>query len=231
MTDYIKKSENYPIRAAYLFIPICLVVSLSCAGIGDKRYVENNTFISSYPKMAIKVNPELKYVGEYHGDIFKQATFDMDMRSAKLERVFHIFCQKASDGNAKRGIVISTYGLPGGYYWLSEPFTSEKGKKGKLDTGETEVAGMNWQYAMWTTKNFFGPAKDFVHDAGYSTTNQHLVFAIGRILTHEKDTTMLLYYVEDLEHCGYPHKMFSEGKSKFIDEFMQRGFNAFQFLK
>jgi hypothetical protein len=186
----------------------------------EKRYVENNTFISTYPKMAIKVSPEFEYLGEYHGDIFKKATFDMDMRDHKYERTLYIFCEKGSDSSVKRGIIIYTNKVPEGVRWGSEPFTSEKFKSRAMDTGETEVGGMNWQYSIWSAKNFFGFAKDFVHEAGYSTTNQHLVFAIGKIITHKEDTMMFLYYIEDLRESGSD-----------LDRFMDRGLIAVQFLK
>jgi hypothetical protein len=230
MTDCRRKYRNQFVRVTYLLMAISLVLIVSCATVSEKRYVENNTFLSNYPKMAIKVSPELKYVGEYHGDIFKKATFDMDMIRHKQERTLYIFCEKGGDGSVKRGVTIFTIKVPEGVRWLSEPFTSEKSKRGKMDTGKTEFGGMNWRYAMWTTNNFFGTAKDFVHDAGYSTTNQHLVFAIGKIITHEEDTIMLLYYIEDLRGSGFPNTMF-EDKKRFLDEFFQRGLSAVQFLK
>jgi hypothetical protein len=88
---------------------------------------------------------------------------------------------------------------------------------------------MNWRYAIGPTKNFFGSAKDFVHNAGYSTTNHHFMCVIGRIMTSNKDTIMFIYYIEDQTDCGFPHVMFSEGKRKFIDDFMQRAFSTMQF--
>ena len=235
MTDCKKKYRNQFVKAAYLSMAISLVLTTGCTTVGDKRYVENNTFISTYPKMAIKVRPELKYVGEYHGDIFKRVTWDMDMRDHKHERTLYIFCEKGSEGNVKRGIFIYTIKLPEGAHWVSGPFTSEKSKRGKLDTGETEFGGMKWPYAIWSTGNFFGFAKDFVHDAGYSTTNQHLVFAFGRIITHEQDTIMLLYYIEDLRECRPDMQRLPlkppKDEEGFVHLFMSRAFKAVQFLK
>jgi hypothetical protein len=77
MTDYREKDRTQFVRVAYLLMAISLALSVSCATMSERRYVENNTFISTYPKMAIKVTPELKYVGEYHGDKFKDAQFAM----------------------------------------------------------------------------------------------------------------------------------------------------------
>ena len=220
MTDYAKKYKIQFVRVAYLLMAISLIVSVSCTTMSERRYVENNTFISNHPKMRIKVSSELKYLGEYHSDIRKQATFDMDMKDHKIERVFHIFAQRGSDDSVKRGVVICTYYLPGGARWLSEPFTSEKSERGRLDGGKIEVGGEDWQYGIWRFKNFFGIASDFVQDAGYSTTNKHLAFGIGRIVTYKEDTIMQIYYIEDQRISGFD-----------LPEFMDRGLKAVHFTE
>ena len=103
MTDYEKKYRNQFVRVAYLLMVISFVLTGGCATVSEKRYVENNTFISTYPKMAIKVSPEFQYVGEFHLDRYMQATFAMDKMDVKAQRVLYIFCQKGNDDNVKRG--------------------------------------------------------------------------------------------------------------------------------
>ena len=94
---------------------------------------------------------------------------------------------------------------------------------------------MNWRYAIWGTRNFLGLAKDFLHEAGYLTTNPYLVFAIGRIITHEEDTVMFLFYIEDLREFRSEMKRFRwmslEDREKFVNEFMDRAFNNVQFSR
>ena len=235
MTDYKEKYRNQFFKVAYFLMAISFVLTVGCATVSDKRYVENNTFISTYPKMAIKVSPELKYVGELHPDRFMQAPFDVDSMEVKAQRDLYIFCQKGNDDNVKRGVAILVNKLPKPHRWHSQPFTSEKSKKRKMDTGETKFGGMNWRYAIWRTRNFFGFAKDFLHEAGYLTTNPHLVFAIGRIITHEEDTVMFLFYIEDLREFRSEMQRFRwmplVDRERFVNEFMDRAFKTVQFSK
>lgn len=226
MSTFEKRSKSYSISTAYILMAVSLVLCFSCATISEKRSVENNTFTSTYPKMAIKVSPELKYVGEYHGDIFKDA-FGDDYSRTKVDQVFYIFCQKGDHGNAKKTLAIRVCSVPEGFYWLSDSF----GTGSKIDSGKTKVGGMSWEYAVWTTKDLFGPAKNFMQNQGFSTANQHLVGAIGKIISHDRTTKMIVYYTEDLRYCGFPNTMFAVGKKKFVDEFMQRALNALKFMK
>jgi hypothetical protein len=233
MTDSVEKSKDHLMHTLYIFMAIYLLVTFNCAGISGKRYVENNTFISTYPKTAIKVSPELRYVGEYRGDIF-QDTRAWDHLKAKIERVFHIFLQKGDEDNINKGVVIAIFELSEGFHWTSDVV---KKPRSAIDSGEIEIYGKAWPYAIWRTSNFFGPAKDFVQDQGFSTNQTFLVGAISKVIDYTPggdalgNIKLAIYYFEDLKHCGYPHRMFSEGKSKFIDEFIQRAFDAFQFLK
>lgn len=200
----------------------------------EKRYVENNTFISTYPRMAIKVRPELKYLGEYHGDLFKDVVGDYYTQT-KVEQVFYIFCQKGDDGNAKKALAIRISSVPDGFYWRSDSFATGS----KIDSGKTEVGGMNWVYAVWATNDLFGLAKNFIQNQGFSTTNQHLLGAIGKIVTPDRTTKMIVYYAEDLEDTGYPSyaqwnkrvSLLSDNQRKFVNEFIDRGFKTIQFLQ
>jgi hypothetical protein len=188
----------------------------------EKRYVENNTFISTYPKMAIKVSPEFEYLGAYRGEKFGDAAA-WDFRTAKIERVFHIFCQKGDAGDINRGVVIAIFKLSEGFYWTSNSVI----KPGRaMDTGEIEINGKVWPYAVWRTQNFFGPAKDFIQDHGLSTNQHFLAGVISRVIDYSPDadalgnTKMAIYYIEDQNICGYD-----------LGQFRDRGLKAVHFMK
>jgi len=233
MTHFIKRSKDHLMPTVYILMAICLITTFNCAGISGKRYVENNAFISTYPKMAIQVSPELKYVGEYRGEMFR-VSWEWDHLKAKIEQVFHIFLQGGDGDNINKGVVIATFELSEGFHWTSDAI----GKSGNYtDLGETEIDGKAWPYFIWRTRNFFGPAKDFVQDQGFSTNQTFLVGAISKVIDHTPGGDALgsiklaIYYFEDQSQSGFPHITFSDGKPKFIDDFMQRGFNAAQFVR
>jgi hypothetical protein len=196
-----------------------LVLTTGCATVTEKRYVENNTFISTYPKMAIKVSPELKYVGEYRGNIFKDT--QTGMRTANIERVFHIFLEKGDEGDINKGLVIATFKLSTGFHWLSE---SLKEPRNAVDSGEIKINGKVWPYAIWPTTNFFGPAKDFVQNHGFSPNQYFLAGVISKVIDHTQGevlggTKLAIYYIEDRRISGSDSA-----------QFMDRGLKAIQFL-
>jgi hypothetical protein len=222
MTDYRKKYENQFAEAAYLLMAISLALSLSCTTMSEKRYVENNTFISTYPKMAIKVSPELKYVGEYRGDIFQDSRA-WDHLKTRIERVFHIFLQKGDENDINKGVVIATFKVSEGFYWTSD---SLKKPGSAMDSGEIKIRGKVWTYAVWRTKNFFGPANDFVQDHGFSTNQHFLVGVISKVIDHTPtggdalgNTKMAIYYIEDQRICGSD-----------LGQFKNRGLKTVQFI-
>jgi hypothetical protein len=222
MTDYRRKYRNQFAGVAYLLTAISLALSLSCATMSEKRYVENNTFISTYPKMAIKVSPELEYLGEYRGDIFKDG-IGYDFQRAKIERVFHIFLQKGDEGDINKGVVIATLKISEGFYWTSD---SLKKPGSAMDSGEIKINGKVWPYAVWRTKNFFGPAKDFVQDHGLSTNQHFLVGVISKVIDHTPtggdalgNTKMAIYYIEDQRIYGSD-----------LGQFKNRGLKTVQFI-
>jgi hypothetical protein len=202
MTDYRKKYRNQFVRVAYLSIAISLALSVACATMSEKRYVENNTFISTYPKMAIKVSPEFEYLGEYRGNIFKDT--QIGMRTTNIERVFHIFLEKGDEGDINKGLVIATYKLSTGFHWLSD---SAKEPRNAVDSGEIKISGKVWPYVIWPTKDFFGPAKDFVQNHGFPTNQYFLVGVFSKVIDHTQGeafggTKLAIYYIEDRRICG-----------------------------
>jgi hypothetical protein len=222
MNDYRRKYRNQFVKVAYLLMAISLVLSVSCATMSEKRYVENNTFVSTYPKLAIKVSPEFEYLGEYHGDIFKDG-IGYDFERAKVEEVFYIFCQKGDGGDINKGVVIATYTVSEGFYWTSDAL---KKPGSAMDSGEIKISGKVWPYAVWRTKNFFGPAKDFVQDHGLSTNQHFMVGVISRVIDHTPtggdalgNTKMAIYYIEDQRICGYD-----------LAQFRNRGLEAVHFI-
>jgi hypothetical protein len=220
MTDYTKKYTNLFVRIAYILMAISFVLSAGCATVSEKRYVENNTFISTYPKMAIRVSPELKYLGEYHGNKFKDAQFAM--RTANIDQVMHIFLEKGDEGDINRGLVIATFKLSIGFHWLSD---SVKKPGSAVDSGEIKINGKVWPYAIWPTTNFFGSAKDFVQKHGFSTNQDFLVGVISKVIDHTQGealggTKLAIYYIEDRRISGSDSA-----------QFMDRGLKVAQFLK
>jgi hypothetical protein len=219
MTDYRKKYRNQVVMIVFLLIAISLVLTAGCATVTDKRHVENNTFISTYPKMAIKVSPEFEYLGEYHGNMFKDA--QTGMRTANIDQVFHIFLERGDEGSINKGLVIAIYKLSIGFHWLSD---SVKKAGSAVDSGEIEINGKVWPYAVWATNNFFGPAKAFVQDRGFSADQYFVVGVISKVIDHTHGealggTKLAIYYIEDRRISG-------SDSARFMD----RGLKAIQFL-
>ena len=93
-----------------------------------------------------------------------------------------------------------------------------------MDWGEIKISGKAWPYVIWQTKNFFGPAKDFVQNHGFSTDQPFLVGAISKVIDYSPEadalgnTKMAIYYIEDRRISGSDPA-----------QFMDRCLKAFQF--
>jgi hypothetical protein len=99
-----------------------------------------------------------------------------------------------------------------------------------LDSGEIKISGKVWPYAIWSTDNFFGPAKDFVQDKGFPTNQPFLVGTISKVIDHTLGealggTKLAIYYIEDRRISGLIRS------SSDSAQFMDRCLKAVQFLK
>ena len=99
-----------------------------------------------------------------------------------------------------------------------------------MESGETRINGKVWPYAIWATTNFFGPAKDFVQEQGFSTNQYFLVGVISKVIDHTQGevlggTKLAIYYFEDQRISGW------KTSGSDLAQFMDRGLKAVKFLK
>jgi hypothetical protein len=138
----------------------------------------------------------------------------------------HIFLEKGDEGDINRGLVIATLKLSIGFHWLSD---SVKKPGSAVDSGAIKINGKVWPYAIWSTKNFFGSAKDFVQKHGFSTNQDLLVGVVSKVIDHTPGealggTKLAIYYIEDRKISGWG----TSGSA--LAQFKNRSLKAAQFL-
>jgi len=67
-----------------LFIFILLTLIFSCASSRVVRNVSDNKFYSSYPKIAVKLDPDLKYLGKIEDSLMIERTYN-ELLTARVE--------------------------------------------------------------------------------------------------------------------------------------------------
>ena len=206
------------IRKPMLIILFCLFLS-ACVTTAPIRTVDNNTFISDYPKIKIQVSQEFEYNGTYERK-YKTPAVDRTRDPIETIQNTYRFVIKDEDFKIVRIFMIrlsrvsTRYGDTGG---TKKDYDLEF-EKVKIN-GETFNKSTN----MTTFK------KEYLPMYGLYTS-------VSRVIDTNRRYELYLNYCEDLTKSGYPvhawqdPRILTREQRKIIEEFNKRFMAAFKVL-
>jgi len=215
---------------------VCIVfyaLLSGCASLRVERLVQDNVFYSSYPQYAIKVDPEIKFVGKVDNSMYRQSDTD-PLFSANIKSDAYFFAQ-IKDNRVNKGVLIKFDELNTGY-WLPDLFDKVKTK---LVSGVTKINEVSYQYVITNMPMANTSEIKYITDKGYITSNCYL----WKALKAKKSEQVLLsiIYTEDIsnneELKGYKcfdwnkSELLLEDQKKFLREFNLRADKNIEILK
>ena len=177
-------------RICRLFL---LVMLLGCSSFSPERaVVPDNVFTSNKsPDINIGIGQNFEYIGKVTSKKNKKFRSHPGGASASFES--HIFGEVEGNNNLKRLVLIRILKINNGY-WLSDHFSDVKHM---LETGETSVEGVNYQYAVFPdTMPFIDYEELFLFDSGYMIPSCFIVKALARREGLNKKNKYYVAYLE-----------------------------------
>lgn len=199
-------------------LPVVMVIGLflmtGCVG-AYKRGVQDNTFYSTYPKVAIKMAPDFEYVDKEKETDYSFLTGSETTTGIHVER--YIF----ADTLTRKYSIIRIAKLTRQYtYWRSDltGYVSNY-----LDAGIEEQLGETYQYIVVVQKNDFDECM--------------MTKWVGRVIGGNRNTMLNIFYSEPINLEGHGcennwqdlSKLSVEQKA-FYDKFMENADQNMEFI-
>ncbi len=173
---------------------LLLALILGCSVLQINREVRENTFVSSYPNLAIKVSPEYKYIGNIDDKSTGQSISGRDLRYRDDS---YSFVKPDKD---QAGKVVSIQIETVETYFVSDFF---RNIENPLSKGTTDIGGEKFQYYTRLVK----PTMDrdmtrHIAGQGYKMP-VGLEKVFGRIYGAKGNTLVKIYYYEALDNSEF----------------------------
>ena len=201
---------------------------LGCSSLQVKREVNENTFVSSYPNVAIKLKPEFKYIGNP-----SEATLGKSVDNSRDLRVrWDSYCfVKADKDKAAKAVTIQIETVETRF--ISDFFRNVKNAAAK---GTAEIGGKKFQYFTSVVE----PTMDslltrFYTGQGYKMS-PGLMTVLARIYGTRGDTLVKILYYEPLENPELNNMSWknaddlTQKQIEYMKNFNSRAISAFELM-
>jgi len=171
---------------------LILVFLFGCASTSVQVHEDNNTFVSTYPKLTIKMSPEYKYIGEYkYGS--SGSSLDAAMSTTRREKVY--FFVKSSPNNTRIDRAISIWFMQTSTYWNPASTLIPKNKK---TSGTCELVDKDYKYyTRFINVSAGRKHTKFVTDKGYVLPNFMFEKSHLRVVGAKNNILVKINYYED----------------------------------
>jgi hypothetical protein len=242
MNENMKTAKLLPtIFAAFL-----LVILSSCQSMDNpmgkdlldnlkvRSSVEDNTFITNFPDVKIKVNLEMQYLGTVRLD--KNFKNDMSTRSTEVKdspfnASSYVFGQFNEGKRLVKAVVIRTILVRGDPNQVIEDIYL--GTKMPLDSGKMKILEEEYHYNLFAQQYFFmEEEKDLIKAS--SLPSCYLVKKIENRTGLGSKSRLQIYYLEasGLTRCNELNPAtFTEQQKQVVQGFTERSFQNIRFMQ
>jgi len=199
-------------RLFYYLLMLALLGS--CAALKPKREVVDNILSSSSPKMTVKVDPSLTYLGDLR---YGKWTYDVSEYYKKQQtQKVHAFVFVTAEGTMiKKALIIKIHKMKKDRHFTADQLAH---KKNILDRGNLRLAGKRFQYYSKAIIITMGdPVAEYIYNKGYTTPDHVLMTRIMRVRDLGKTLINFNYY-EDISDSGFGDYNSWRNKDDLYDE-------------
>lgn len=192
---------------------VCLICLLLVAAAKPERYVKDNVFYSSSPKLEVKVGPRFKYLGRLDYTMEQQSPDSVQL--VTYETRSHVFVD-AIDSELKRAV----------YVQLRREQTKYVGNllgdaRTNLRSGICSLGGK--EYNCFTRVIFLSgdePIGKFISQQGYNLPGCALVRTYARADSEENIYLVVITYLENISNSGLGCESW-QGEEQLTEEHKQ----------
>lgn len=208
---------------------IIFALILGCSSMQVKQEVNGNTFVSSYPKVTFKVNPEFKYIGDPN-EVVLGTSVGGSREHLRLSRQAYCFVKADKDQAAQ---VVNIEIKTAETYWSSNLYGSVKNAVAK---GTTEIGGKKFHYftiAIMPSMN--GYLTRYITGQGYKMS-YGILTVYGRRYGSRNDKLVEITYYESLDHPEFYNSSWknvdnlTHKQIEYLKNFNRRANSAFDLI-
>ena len=195
-----------------------------------ERNVVNNVFISTYPKIKIKIIPELTFIENISKSGYSEGIENKRIAGSANSYTFIEIEKDTSE--VKRAIIIQIQTTSG--YYIGDFYRGAE--KTALDYGKLEIGGKQFRYYIISaTPTVDGYLTKSIYEKGY-TMSCGLLKVCGRLAGGNNCLAQIIYY-ENIENSGlschsWKYKQnLTENHIKYLEEYNQRSKSSFEILQ
>jgi len=231
----------WKISGLFLFMGACIIAISSCAGVSIERDVQDNLFTSSYgPKIAIKINPDFKYMGKFEATKSIATTYgQFEGRKVPVKYTGYLFCELGDNRKMMKMISINFSQILD--QDTVQPGAPLKGISYDINPGILKTPEETGRDSYKTVANPLSHGMNkFIYDADFTTefsiAGCYLFQTLKRIISEDSKILMAIDYAEDVENEGMCNKMdrplefLTEAQQKRLDEFYHNSKENIQIL-
>ena len=212
----------------YLLVSLLALTFLTLfAGAKPERYVKNNIFHSTYPKLNVKVDPKYAYLGQL--DYILEVESRDGVQGGAVETKSYVFVD-AGDKQVKRAVYIQIRREQTKY--IGSPLGDIKAN---LKTGTCNLGGEEYQcYTRVIDVSSDKPIARFIQEKGYFLPGCMLTRAYVRADTDIGSYLIIISYNEDLSPSSVDCKArqdqapFTPEQEHYLARFEQKSTTSFQ---
>jgi hypothetical protein len=212
------------------FILFILIFHIGCASLKPERNVVNNQFVSTYPKIKIKIMPEFAYI-----ESISKSGYAEGIEAARLthsaDSYAFVEAEKATS-EVKKAITIQI-STTGGRYIRDFYRGAEKTA---LDYGKLEIGDKEYRYfTRIGTPTAKGYLTKHIYEKGF-TMSCGLIKVCGRLIGSDNVLTQIIYY-EDIKNSGLSCRSWkykqslTESHIQYLEGYNQRFKSSFEILE
>ena len=217
--------EKYPFKCTLFLIFLLLLGAAK-----PERYVKDNVFHSSYPKLQVKVDPKLEYLGKLDYTVEQKPPDNLEW--VTYETKSHVFAN-AIDNQLKKAVYIQIRREQTKYVGnlLGE-------EKTNLRSGICDLGGI--EYRCFTRVIFLSrdePLAKFISEKGYNLPACVLARTFSRVDISRGNYLIVITYLENSSDSGLsceswqPANQLTKEHQRYIEKFDRNTKASFNVVK
>ena len=189
----------------------CMVTLFHCAGLSIERKVQDNLFTSSHgPNIAIKIHPDLQYMGTFEATHSIATTFGQsEGRKVPVRFLGYLFCEMGDNHIIEKMCSINFSEILDQN--TVQPNAPLKGADYDMKPGTLKMEEDTTPYLYKNVVNPFSHEMNtFIYNAGITkdllTAKCYLLKRMIRMVSEDSKILMTVDYAEDVEDAGMCHE-------------------------
>lgn len=233
------KSILQEIKMKRIIVMMAIIMLFCCTifGCHAKREFVNNSYISSFPKVKVNIDPEFSHWGTYNyvssGSDYYEPTSSNKV-NIQMELTLLVPSTIGVSRKYNKGVIIYVHQLLNqGWFYVGSALSASA--KNVFNNGVIQIGGHQYEYATRLFSSNVYQIYEQALQAGLVMPGLLLMKSYAK--TYGENVRIYINYFEDIANSGIPYDRWFdktrlvEAQYKYIEEFEKRASTAFALIQ